>query len=43
MRIRRDDLREFGMDVPPTAAPETVLAEFVVGEDGLSRAVRLVR
>ena len=43
MRIRRDDLREFGLDVPPTAAPEMVLAEFVVGEDGLSRAVRFVR
>lgn len=43
MRIKRADLREFGIDVPPTAAQETVSAEFVIGDDGLSRAVRLIR
>lgn len=43
MRIRSESLREFGLDVSPVTAPETVLAEFVVGEDGLSRAVRFIR
>jgi hypothetical protein len=31
------------LDVPPTLARETILAEFLVGEDGLPRAVRIVR
>lgn len=43
MRIRRDDLRELGIVVPPTTVQETLSAEFVIGEDGLSRAVRLIR
>jgi hypothetical protein len=43
MRIERDCLRQYGLDVPPTLAPETILAEFLVGEDGLPRAVRIVR
>lgn len=43
MRIRRDDLRELGIVAPPTTTQETLTAEFVIGEDGLSRAVRLIR
>lgn len=42
-QIRRDELRQYGFDVSPTVASEMVLAEFVVGQDGLSRAVRFVR
>lgn len=43
MQIRRDELRQYGFDVSPAVASEMVLAEFVVGQDGLSRAVRFVR
>lgn len=43
MQIRRAELRQYGLDVSPAVASETVLAEFVVGQDGLSRAMRLVR
>ncbi|WP_263418874.1 hypothetical protein [Terriglobus albidus] len=43
MQIRRDELRQYGFDVSPADASEMVLAEFVVGQDGLSRAVRFVR
>ena len=41
-QIRREELRQYGFDVSPTVASEIVLAEFVVGQDGLSRSVRLV-
>lgn len=43
MRIKPGDLRAFGLHVSPVASQQTILAEFVVGEDGLSRAVRLIR
>jgi hypothetical protein len=43
MQIRRDELRQYGFDVSPAVASQMVLAEFVVGQDGLSRAVRFVR
>lgn len=43
VRIRRDDLRQYGLDVSPTNGSEMVVAEFVVGQDGLSRAVRFIR
>lgn len=43
VRIRRDDLRQYGLDVSPTRGSEMVVAEFVVGQDGLSRAVRFIR
>lgn len=43
IQIRRDELRQYGFDVSPAVASEMVLAEFVVGQDGLSRAVRFVR
>jgi len=42
MRIRRDDLQQYGLELSPTNTPEIILAEFVVGQDGLSRAVRFV-
>ncbi|HEY1216370.1 MAG TPA: hypothetical protein VGE93_22330 [Bryobacteraceae bacterium] len=43
IQIRRDELRQYGFDVSPAVASQMVLAEFVVGQDGLSRAVRFVR
>jgi len=43
VQIRRDELRQYGFDVSPNVASEMVLAEFVVGQDGLSRAIRFVR
>lgn len=42
-RILTSSLPQYGIDVPPFAPPQTVLAEFVVGEDGLPRAIRLIR
>ena len=42
IRIRRDDLQQYGLELSPTNTPEIILAEFVVGQDGLSRAVRFV-
>lgn len=42
-RILTSSLPQYGIDVPPFAPPQSVLAEFVVGEDGLPRAIRLIR
>lgn len=41
-RITTDSLWSYGLTPPPPGAPPTVLAEFVVGEDGLPRAIRLI-
>ena len=41
-RIDTSSLRNYGLAAPPAGAPQTVLAEFLVGEDGLPRAIRLV-
>lgn len=43
LRIKTESLRQYGLDVPSPTAPETILAEFVVGEDGLPRAIRILR
>ena len=43
VRIYKEDLREFGIDIPEVDTKEIVLAEFALGDDGLARAVRLVR
>ncbi len=43
LRIEKNGLRQYGLDVSPTLAQKTILAEFLVGEDGLPRAVRFVR
>ena len=37
------DLPQYGLEVPADAVARTMLAEFVVGEDGLPRAIRIVR
>lgn len=43
LRIKTESLRQYGLDVPSPTTPETILAEFVVGEDGLPRAIRIIR
>ncbi|HKF49944.1 MAG TPA: hypothetical protein VKB38_21455 [Terracidiphilus sp.] len=42
-RIRGSDLQQYGLGAPPEAVAQTLQAEFVVGEDGLPRAIRIVR
>jgi hypothetical protein len=42
MRIEQSALQQYGLEVPAEAAPKTLLAEFVVGEDGLPRAIRIL-
>ncbi len=37
------DLQQYGLEAPADAVTQTLLAEFVVGEDGLPRAIRIVR
>jgi hypothetical protein len=41
-RIDTNSLWSYGLTPPPPGAPSTVLVEFVVGEDGLPRAIRLI-
>ncbi len=43
MELRGSDLQQYGLQAPPDAVARTMLAEFVVGEDGLPRAIRIVR
>ena len=41
--LRGSDLQQYGLQAPADAAAQTMLAEFVVGEDGLPRAIRIVQ
>lgn len=43
MQIHTDALRQYGLELPPTAAPRTIVAEFIVGEDGLPRSIRILQ
>jgi len=43
MKLRGSDLQQYGLQAPVDDAAQTMLAEFVVGEDGLPRAIRIVR
>jgi hypothetical protein len=43
VRLRGSDLQQYGLEPPADAAVRTMLAEFVVGEDGLPRAIRIVQ
>ena len=43
IKLRGSDLQQYGLEAPADAAMRTMLAEFVVGEDGLPRAIRIVR
>jgi len=43
VQMQRSDLRQYGFEVPAELAPMIMQAEFVVGEDGLPRAIRIIR
>ena len=43
IRLRGSDLQQYGLQAPADALAQTMLAEFAVGEDGLPRAIRIVR
>jgi hypothetical protein len=43
IRLRGSDLQQYGLQAPADALAHTMLAEFAVGEDGLPRAIRIVR
>ena len=43
IRLRGSDLQQYGLQAPVDALAQTMLAEFAVGEDGLPRAIRIVR
>jgi len=42
MRIQQGSLQQYGLEVPAESTAQTLLAEFMVGEDGLPRAVRIL-
>lgn len=42
MRMLGSDLQQYGLEATPDAAAKSLLAEFLVGEDGLPRAIRIV-
>jgi hypothetical protein len=42
MRIEQSSLQQYGLEVPAESAARTLLAEFVVGDDGLPRAIRII-
>jgi hypothetical protein len=42
MPIEQSALQQYGFEVPAEAAPRILLAEFVVGDDGLPRAIRII-
>jgi hypothetical protein len=43
IRLRGSDLQQYGLQTPADSLGQTMLAEFAVGEDGLPRAIRIVR
>jgi hypothetical protein len=43
IRLRGSDLQQYGLEMPAEAVAQTMLAEFAVGEDGLPRAIRILR
>ena len=43
IKLMGGDLQQYGLEAPADAVARTMLAEFVVGEDGLPRAIRIVR
>ena len=43
MQIQQSALQQYGLEIPAESSAQTLLAEFMVGEDGLPRAVRIVQ
>jgi hypothetical protein len=40
--LHKADLQQFGFQVPPASFADLIHADFLLGEDGLPRAIRLV-
>jgi hypothetical protein len=43
VELRGSELQQYGLQAPADGSARNLLAEFVVGEDGLPRAIRIVR
>jgi hypothetical protein len=43
IKLRGSDLQQYGLEAPADSVARSMLAEFVVGEDGLPRAIRILR
>jgi hypothetical protein len=43
VRLQGRDLQQYGLEAPADVATRSMLAEFVLGEDGLPRAIRIIR
>ncbi|MBS1804504.1 MAG: hypothetical protein JST28_14155 [Acidobacteria bacterium] len=43
VKVKGSDLQQYGFEAPADAAARVMLAEFVIGEDGLPRGIRIVR
>jgi hypothetical protein len=43
IKLRGSDLQLYGLEAPADAIAQTMLAELVVGDDGLPRAIRIVQ
>ena len=43
IKLQGSDLQQYGLEAPADAVAQIMLAELVVGEDGLPRAIRIVR
>jgi hypothetical protein len=43
VKLRGSDLQQYGLQAPADGRAQPLLAEFAVGEDGLPRAIRIVR
>jgi hypothetical protein len=43
IHIQQSSLQQYGLEVPAESSARTFLAEFMVGEDGLPRAVRILQ
>jgi len=43
VKLQGSDLQQYGLEAPANAMARSLLAEFVVGEDGLPRAIRILQ
>jgi hypothetical protein len=43
VKLQGSDLQQYGLEAPANALARSLLAEFVVGQDGLPRAIRILQ
>jgi hypothetical protein len=43
VKLQGSDLQQYGLEAPANALARSLMAEFVVGEDGLPRAIRILQ